>query len=365
MPAGYLADRWNRTRAMAVTIVAWSVISALGGLVPTAAFGLLVVIRASLGFGQAVTDPSGSSVIADYYGTERRGKAFSIQQCLSYVGLGVGLAIGGAIGPLFHGQGWRVAFFVSLFPGLLVAFFCWRLPEPSRGTADRAHVTQSDEMELADDDGPPLFPHGFRRFLGDMVDGLRKDVGTILRIPTMRYALVGVSTVGFVVTAVATWMPNFYQNQLHLTQQAVERDVRRAGHPGRHPGHPHRRAHRRQVGEPVPRGAGRDPRRLHRHQRRAVHGVVHPDGLRAGLRRAAGRVPRRHGLRPGAAGRALGRGPGPPARRRVRRLQPGVGRLRCRRRRPSSPRPSPPNSAATTARPSSSSCPSPSSAPPA
>ena len=53
-----------------------------------------------------------------------------------------------------------------------------------------------------------------------MVDGLRKDVGTILRIPTMRYALVGVSTVLFVVTAVATWMPNYYQNQLHLTQQA-------------------------------------------------------------------------------------------------------------------------------------------------
>ena len=74
LPAGYLADRWNRTRAMAVTIVLWSVISALGGLVPTAAFGLLVVIRASLGFGQAVTDPSGSSVIADYYGTERRGQ---------------------------------------------------------------------------------------------------------------------------------------------------------------------------------------------------------------------------------------------------------------------------------------------------
>jgi len=221
MPAGYLADRWNRTRAMAVTIVLWSLISALGGLVPTAAFGLLVVIRASLGFGQAVTDPSGSSVIADYYGTERRGRAFSIQQCLSYVGLGMGLAIGGALGPLFDGRGWRVAFFVSLFPGLVVAYLCWRLPEPSRGTADRAHVTHSDEMELADDDGPPLFPQGFRHFLGDMVDGLRKDVGTILRIPTMRYALVGVSTVGFVVTAVATWMPNFYENQLHLTQQAA------------------------------------------------------------------------------------------------------------------------------------------------
>ncbi|HXB37348.1 MAG TPA: MFS transporter, partial [Acidimicrobiales bacterium] len=108
LPSGYLADRWNRTKAMAVTIVAWSIISAVGGLVPTSAFVLLVVIRGTLGFGQAITDPSGSSVIADFYGIEKRGKAFSVQQCLNYVGLGVGLVIGGALGPLFHGQGWRV-----------------------------------------------------------------------------------------------------------------------------------------------------------------------------------------------------------------------------------------------------------------
>jgi MFS family permease len=219
MPAGYLADRWNRTRAMAVTIVAWSVMSALGGLVPTTAFGLLVFIRASLGFGQAITDPSGSSAIADFYGTERRGKAFSVQQCLSYVGLGLGLVIGGSIGPLFNGHGWRLAFFISLFPGLLVAWFCWKLPEPSRGAADRAHVMRSDEMELADGPRPALFPRGFRHFAGDMVSGLKRDVAVILRIPTMRYALIGVSTVGFVVVAVATWMPTFYQNQLAVSQQ--------------------------------------------------------------------------------------------------------------------------------------------------
>jgi MFS family permease len=220
LPSGYLADRWNRTKAMAVTIVLWSLISAMGGLVPTSAFGLLLVIRASLGFGQAITDPSGSSVIADFYGTERRGKAFSIQQCLSYVGVGMGLALGGAIGPLFHGGGWRLAFFVSIVPGLVVAYLCWKLPEPSRGTADRAHVTNSDVMEMAEDAGP-LFPHGIRHFTGDMVAGLRQDMRTIWSIPTMRYALVGVSTVGFVVTAVATWMPSFYQNQLGESQQAA------------------------------------------------------------------------------------------------------------------------------------------------
>jgi MFS family permease len=218
LPSGYLADRWNRTRAMAVTIVAWSLISAVGGLVPTSAFVLLVLIRGTLGFGQAITDPSGSSVIADFYGTEQRGKAFSIQQCMNYVGLGVGLVIGGALGPLFHGQGWRVAFFVSIIPGLAVAWMCWRLPEPSRGTADRAHVTRSEEMEVSDQKLEPLFPHGIKVFTHEMISGLNRDMRVIINIPTLRYALVGVSTVGFVVTAVGTWMPSFYQNQLGLSQ---------------------------------------------------------------------------------------------------------------------------------------------------
>jgi MFS transporter, Spinster family, sphingosine-1-phosphate transporter len=47
---------------------------------------------------------------------------------------------------------------------------------------------------------------------------LRADVKTILSIPTMRYALVGVSTILFVVTALASWMPTLYERQFHLSQ---------------------------------------------------------------------------------------------------------------------------------------------------
>jgi MFS family permease len=220
MPASYLGDRWNRTRIMAVTIAAWSLVSALGGLVPVGAFGLLVVIRGALGFGQAVTDPSGSSLLADYYGIDRRGKAYSIQQCLIYVGLGLGLAIGAVFVALFPVNGWRWAFLVSIVPGLLIAVCCWRLPEPRRGTADRAHVTAAVGMEV-ETRHPPLFPHGFRRFSSDMWHGLVTDVRTIVAIPTMRYALVGVSAVLFVVTAVATWMPTMYERQFHLKPGAA------------------------------------------------------------------------------------------------------------------------------------------------
>jgi MFS family permease len=217
MPASYLGDRWKRTTLMAVTIAIWSLFSAAGGVVPVGAFGLLVVVRGALGFGQAVSDPSGSSLVADYYGIERRGQAFSIQQCLIYVGLGLGLAIGAFLGTHFGRYGWRLAFGVSLFPGLVIAVFCWLLPEPKRGSADRSHVTNEVGLEV-EGDRPPLFPGGFSGFAKDVARGLRADVRTILSIPTMRYALVGVSTILFVVTAVSTWMPTLYQRQFHLAQ---------------------------------------------------------------------------------------------------------------------------------------------------
>jgi MFS family permease len=198
-------------------------ISALGGLVPGDAFAALVLVRGLLGFGQAVTDPSTASLLADYYTLERRGRAFAIQQCLLYIGLGLGLALGTLIGPIDHGHGWRLAFFVSATPGILTAILVWRLPEPSRGTADRSRVSDTEAVEVSRTK-EPLFPEGLGRFVLDMIDGLRGDVRTILDIPTLRFSLVGVSAILFVVTAVATWMPEFYERQLGLHQTPATLD---------------------------------------------------------------------------------------------------------------------------------------------
>jgi MFS family permease len=194
----------------------------MGGLVPLGAFWLLVGLRGALGFGQAVSDPSGSSLLADFYGINQRGKAYAIQQCLIYTGLGIGLAIGAFFGTHFGNLGWRLAFFVSIGPGLLIAFFCWRLPEPKRGTADRAEVVHSSPSDLEiETERPPLFPNGVGGFIKEMFSGLKSDIKTILKIPTMRYALVGVSAILFVVTAVSTWMPTLYQRQFGMSQESA------------------------------------------------------------------------------------------------------------------------------------------------
>jgi MFS family permease len=221
VPAGYLADRWNRTRAIGTTVVVWSGLTAAGAGAVT--FGMLVGLRSLLGFGQATTEPSAASLVGDYYPPERRGKAFAIQMAMLFAGTGIGVALGGALGQTL---GWRTALIVVALPGGLVAWLVFRLREPRRGSADMIAALGGGEIEHHDDgdgtDGPSLFGEGIGAFLRDMVAGLAADMRTIMRIRTMRYALVGVAALLFIVTAISSWMAQYYIRHLHVAEGSGE-----------------------------------------------------------------------------------------------------------------------------------------------
>ncbi len=176
---------------------------------------MLVGFRSALGFGQAVTEPSAASLIGDYYPPVQRGKAFSIQQVMLLAGTGVGVGLGGLIGTTL---GWRPALVIVAIPGLLVSILVFRLREPKRGTADLMAAIGGGEIEHHEGDHVDLFEHGFAQFVRDMWDGLKADMRTILNIRTMRYALVGVAALLFTVTAIAAWLPQFYERQLHAPE---------------------------------------------------------------------------------------------------------------------------------------------------
>jgi MFS family permease len=214
VPAGYLADRWNRTRTIGNTVFGWSLITMLTAAATN--FATLVGLRALLGFGQAVTEPSAASLLSDYYPTDQRGKVFSNQQVMGFIGFGLGIALGGAIGETW---GWRAAFLVVGPPSILVALLAFTLREPARGHGDRVHVTGED----GDGDSPTervdLFDQGFRRFVVDMAHGLRDDFSTIWQIATLRYALVGVSSLMFTIAGIGAWLPQFHERFSGMTEK--------------------------------------------------------------------------------------------------------------------------------------------------
>ena len=84
LPAGYLADRYRRTRIIAIVLASWGAISALNAAVTS--FVQFAIVRAILGVGETVDNPASQSLIADYYKPDLRGRAYAYQRVAPTVG---------------------------------------------------------------------------------------------------------------------------------------------------------------------------------------------------------------------------------------------------------------------------------------
>jgi len=143
-PFGRLADRWNRVRLLSICIALWSAMTVFCGL--AASVGQLVTARIGVGIGEAAANPSGYSLISDWFSRMRRGTAFGLYSCGFYLGQGLAFALGGLvvffwlsnfgeIGP-FGLRGWQAAFLLVGLPGVALALLVRSLHEPERGLSE-------------------------------------------------------------------------------------------------------------------------------------------------------------------------------------------------------------------------------------
>jgi MFS family permease len=124
---GYLGDRRSRTRPIAVGVALWSLATLGSGLARS--YWQLFASRAAVGIGEAAYATISPALLADYFPASRRSRIFAI----FYMAIPVGSALGYVVGGLVSGAwGWRAAFFVAAAPGLLLALWVLRVPDPPR-----------------------------------------------------------------------------------------------------------------------------------------------------------------------------------------------------------------------------------------
>lgn len=198
IPAGWLADRFTRTKIIGWTLLSWSALSALSAAAVN--FITLFGARASLGFGQAIDDPASTSLLGDFYPAKVRGRIFSWQQIASTAGGGIGIGLGGFIGAAL---GWRWAFLLVGMPGSLLAFVVFRLREPVRGEAEGMTAETAPE--------PAAAQMSAREFTVVAWRELVSELRMIFAIRTMRYILVGVGTLLFTVSGVGYWLTVYHE----------------------------------------------------------------------------------------------------------------------------------------------------------
>ena len=177
VPFGWLADRVSRKLLIGAGLAVWSLFSGLTGFADS--FWTLFLCRLMVGVGEATLGPAALSLLSDYFPPRMRATVQSIYSTGIALGGGLAFFLGGWIATA---MGWRWAFFLLGFPGLLLAVLVFALREPARGRTE----------------GAPAAPQE------------RAKWTTLFRSVPMRYLLAGYAMIGLASNQIGIWMSIFY-----------------------------------------------------------------------------------------------------------------------------------------------------------
>ncbi len=189
LPFGYWGDRGVRRTVIGVGVTIWSLATLFSGL--AANYVQLFLSRAAVGIGEASYYPAGTSLVSDFFPKEQRGRVMSIWGAGSVIGIAVAYAGGGYVGDHF---GWRSAFFIAAAPGLLLAFLAFTMREPLRGSMEKV--------------GPAV-----KR----TTDATLRTFLNLMRIPTLRAAILAQTVLYFVLASNAFWLPTVLSRRFEMS----------------------------------------------------------------------------------------------------------------------------------------------------
>jgi MFS transporter, Spinster family, sphingosine-1-phosphate transporter len=187
---GRLGDSSSRPKPIAIGVFIWSLATGLSGLARN--YLQLLAARAVVGIGEAAYATIAPSLLADFFERRTRGRAFAIFNMAIPVGAALGYVVGGIVRARFS---WHAAFYVAGIPGVVLAAWILRLPDPPRGAKEEGeHAAETSTATLPPAEG------------GTWAVYLR-----LLRQAPYTITVLGYAAYTFALGGLAFWMPYFLE----------------------------------------------------------------------------------------------------------------------------------------------------------
>jgi MFS transporter, Spinster family, sphingosine-1-phosphate transporter len=179
---GWMGDRYNRRRLLAVGVGLWSLATVGTSFAHT--FWQMFLWRALLGVGEASYGVVAPTLLADLFNPKARGRVMGIFYLALPLGGALGYGIGGFVGTHW---GWRHAFWVVGVPGLLAAAAALMIHDPGRGASEA-------DKPAGKADRPRM-----------------RDYRLLFKTPSFVLNILGMAAVTFALGAYANFGAIFYQ----------------------------------------------------------------------------------------------------------------------------------------------------------
>lgn len=189
--AGYLADRFNRSKVVIGSLFIWSLITWLTSL--AASFEQLLIARALMGISEAFYIPAAMALIMDWHSDKTKSTAIG----LHVAGMMVGQSLGFIGGWLAETHDWSYAFSIFGIIGLAYAVLL------TMSLKDR----KSKSRDLIEKLGIPL----------DHIN-LRQGLISLFRNRSFNIVLMVWGLSGAVSWMINGWLPTYYKEHFSLSQ---------------------------------------------------------------------------------------------------------------------------------------------------
>ncbi|HTU52208.1 MAG TPA: MFS transporter [Acidobacteriaceae bacterium] len=181
---GWLGDHFPRKPLILAGALLWSILTLSTAMVHT--FDELYLRHALVGIGEASFGIFAPALLSDYWPAEQRNRILTLFYLALPIGAALGYILGGTLGQAY---GWKMPFYASAAPGLLVVLLVWIfLREPARGASEPLAI-RPDRATLA---------------------GLTHNAAYWT-------ATLGMAMMVFTLGGISVWMPTFLYRYAHVS----------------------------------------------------------------------------------------------------------------------------------------------------